>query len=231
MSKGIFYRVGGLVTLSAAFGLAACSGSSSVDIPTIEIREGTDFVEVEKELKNLGFNVTAHTEQINTESTTNLNTIDRVMILRVNAANGTSSAQVAFSYDTLILDPLATSTVAALYIDTDDNQATGESFAGIGADLLLVQNGENGQPAVARYDYTSTWTADTALPSNLSKESFKSDPSALGNVGVVVPVASNPAGALSGVKAVLVLRNYINGDPNTPALLGAQTEPFEFTLP
>lgn len=157
--------------------------------------------------------------------------IDRVIISKVNSAS--TGDLFAFAYDGMFLKSLPSGTVPALYIDNDNNAATGESIAGIGADLLFVEGGTSAsthtKPDYSLYQHNGGGWTNYAL----TKLYINTEVDGLRKKVVIVPdtASANLALGLTGVKGVLALRSFTNGNPDTVASTSDKTTAFTFSTP
>ena len=159
--------------------------------------------------------------------------VDRVMLGKTTAQGLTDS--LALGYSLRISNAPPAKTFVAFYIDSDNDALTGESIAGIGADHLLFDDHAFGHDNLDLYSNYYMW-------SETQGQWLGQDNGSVGSYhqgtnlkrGVIMPDSSTLGSNLFGlqdIRGVVIVRSYMNSNPNTPNSTIDETTVFTFGMP
>ncbi|MDH5612898.1 MAG: hypothetical protein OEY66_10635 [Gammaproteobacteria bacterium] len=163
--------------------------------------------------------------------------IDRIILSRITHTSGNS---LALSYSVYDETPSSNNTFMAFYIDTDNNQSTGEVIGNIGADSLILRQhnppDNNFQPHDGYHERNATdtnWVAQSILgasgQSGYSINSHVHDPI---DIVITVPLYSGlDTLYATNVRGVMKIVTLTNGDPNALLTVIDTTSEFNFMVP
>lgn len=157
--------------------------------------------------------------------------LDRVMLGKTTAQGVTDS--LALGYSLRLSNSPPSRTFVAFYIDSDNDPLTGEPVAGIGADHLLIDDHAFDNNNSDLYSNYYIWSGTQWLgQDNGSVGSYYQGTSL--KRGVIVPV-SNTLGSnlfgLQNIQGVIMVRNFINSNPNSVNSTIDETSVFTFSIP
>lgn len=161
--------------------------------------------------------------------------IDRIILSRITHTSGNS---LALSYSIYATTSPSNDTFIALYIDTDNNQATGEIIGNIGADALILDDGNIfsvNSPFLFDNYYEwngvgDNWDAQVKLGS-LSGSASYFEGCTLSSA-VYAPLYSGlEALYATNVRGVMKIITLSDADPNTPTGVIDSTTEFNFMIP
>ena len=157
--------------------------------------------------------------------------LDRVLIGKSTFSTGGES--LALGYSLRLASAAPSGAFAALYLDTDNNAQTGESIAGIGADQMFFDGHVFNNNITDFFDEYYFWTGtEWSGQTNGSSASYYQGTRL--KRAVITARSSTIAANLFGVQniqAVMVVRSYLNANPNTPGSIIDSTSVFTFDMP
>lgn len=157
--------------------------------------------------------------------------LDRVMLGKATAQGITDT--LALGYSLRVSSTPPAKTFVAFYIDSDNDDQTGEPIAGIGADHLFIDDHAFTNDNTDLYGNYYMWTGTQWLSQDSGSVGSYYHGTSLTR-GVIMPISSSLGSNLFGkqdISGVLMVRNFLNSNPQTAVSTLDQTSVFTFSVP